>query len=85
MKVTATIGDLIDHHPQVARKYENGDLILAAARELGDSVSLEVIAANRRLAEVDRDLEHDFESAVFALNEAEARFLASHRDTRISL
>lgn len=85
MKIKATIRELLDHHPQVARKYENGDLLLAAARELGDGVSFELIAANRRLAEVDRDHEHEFDAAVFAVNEAEARFLAAHAQTEVSL
>lgn len=85
MKIKATIGELLDHHPQVARKYENGDLLLAAARELGDAVSCELIAANRRLAECDRDNEHEFDAAAFAVAEAEAAFLRVHSKTEVAL
>ena len=85
MKVTATVGEILNHHPSVARRHENGDGLLAAARELGDSVSFELSAAPRRLAECDRDREHEVDAAVYALHEAEAAFLRAHAETEVSL
>lgn len=85
MKIKATIAEIVNNHPQVARRYENGDVLMAAARELGDAVSYELIAANRRLAECDRDNEHEFDAAALAVSEAEAAFLRVHSGTEVTL
>jgi hypothetical protein len=85
MKITTTVTNLLHHHPQVAKRYENGDILLAAARELGDAVSFELIAASRRLAECDPDNEHEFDAAVIGLHQAETKFLLAHADTEVTL
>jgi hypothetical protein len=85
MKVTATLKDLVTKHPNVACRCENGDVLLAAARELGDSVSFRLINATRRCAETDRDNEHEFDAAVVELMDAEAAFLRAHENTEVTL
>jgi|DEB19_MinimDraft_3_1074340.scaffolds.fasta_scaffold05381_7 hypothetical protein len=85
MKVRATLGQIMLHHPQVAKRYENGDVMLAAARELGDSVSFRLITATRRLAEIDRDNEAEFDAAALDLMDAEAEFLRTHENTEVAL
>ena len=85
MKITKTVSDLLNNYPGVSKRCENGDVLLAAARELGDSVSFELIAANRRLAECDPDNEHEFDAAVIGMDIAERRFLAVHANTEVAL
>jgi hypothetical protein len=85
MKITKTVSDLLNNYPGVSKRCENGDVLLAAARELGDSVPFELIAANRRLAECDPDNEHEFDAAVIGLRQAEAAFLNAHAGTEVTL
>jgi hypothetical protein len=85
MKITKTVSDLLNNYPGVSKRCENGDILLAAARELGDAVSFELIAASRRLAECDPDNEHEFDAAVIGLNRAETKFLIAHANTEVTL
>jgi hypothetical protein len=53
--------------------------------ELGDSVSAEVIAATRAVAQSNLDAEHEFDAAILWLHQAEKDFLATHADTEVEL
>lgn len=84
MKIRATLEEMLNQ-PAVAMRYENGDVLLAAARELMDSVSLRVLHARRVLAGICPDNEHEFNLAADEVNAAEAAFLASHAKTELEL
>lgn len=85
MKVRDTIANLLNHHPQVAQGYENGDLLLAAARELGDAVSFRLIRANESLGHADPDNEAEWHARSDELAEAERAFLHEHSNTEVTL
>jgi hypothetical protein len=85
MKVRDTVTNLLNHHPQVAQRYENGDVLLAAARELGDAVSFRLIRATEDLGNADPDNEAGYQVRVDELAEAERAFLLEHADTEVEL
>jgi len=81
MKATRTVNDHLNYGP----RNRCIDVVLAAALEFSDSVSQEVIAANRALSECPLDAEHEFDAAVTALELAEQRFLEVHGQSEVSL
>jgi hypothetical protein len=83
MKVRDTVSNHLNHRAEIRRKYDN--VLLAAAMELGDSVSAEVIAATRAVAQSNLDAEHEFDAAILWLHQAERDFLAVHADTEVEL
>jgi hypothetical protein len=85
MKIKATLEDLLTKHPQVALRHENGDLLLAAARELGDSASLRLLHAREALAAINPDSEHEWNLAADEVVAAEAAFVQTHAQTEVEL
>lgn len=83
MKITVKVGEALDHHPELARKY--GDVVLAAARELSDEVSLRLIRAHEELGRVDPDCEYEWNLAAERLMVAESDFLRAHAQTEVAL
>lgn len=83
MKIKDTISGLLNHYPALTRKH--GDVLLAAARELSDSISLRVIRAHEQIAACDPDNEAEFNRCVDELDEAERAFLDIHQNTEIAL
>ena len=61
------------------------DVTIACAMELGDGVSMELIAATRAVASTDRNAEHEFDAAVLWMAEAERNFLTVHANTEVAL
>lgn len=82
MKIRDSINNLIKH-PDLIRTH--GHVLLAAARELSDSISLRVIRAHEQLAACDPDNEPEFNRCVDELDEAERVFLDIHAKTEIAL
>lgn len=82
MKITVKVGEL-DYYPELARKY--GEVVLAAARELSDEVSLRVIRAHDELGRADPDCEYAWNLAAERLMLAEADFLRAHAQTEVAL
>ncbi len=85
MKIKRTLKDFLNYHPSVADRYENGDLMIAAAREIGDSVSLRLLHAREALAAINPDSEHEWHLAADDLVAAEAAFLRTHAKTEVEL
>jgi hypothetical protein len=83
MKVRDTVSNHITLRHETRKKYDN--VLLAAAMELGDSVSAEVIAASRAVAQSNLDAEHEFDAAILWLHQAERDFLAMHAKTEVEL
>jgi hypothetical protein len=83
MKITVKVGEALDHHPELARKY--GDVVLAAARELSDEVSMRVIRAHDDLGRADPDCEYAWNLAAERLQLAESDFLRVHAQTEVVL
>lgn len=84
MKIKDTIGNLLGMGT-VASRCEDGDVLLAAARELGDSVSFRLIRAREDLAACDIDNEAEFSRRSDELQEAERMFLDIHGKTEVEL
>ena len=82
MKITDTVERLTEN-PQIRARYVN--VVLACANELCDHFSLRVIQANRRMAEVDPDNEHEWFQAADERDEAEKAFMVAHADTEMQL
>jgi hypothetical protein len=82
MKVRDTVRNHLKN-PEMKRRHE--DVLVACAMELGDSVSMEVIAATRAISSTDLDAEHEIDAAILWLHEAELNFLAAHRNTEVEL
>jgi hypothetical protein len=83
MKVRDTVTNHITLRHETRKKYDN--VLLAAAMELGDSVSAEVIAASRAVAQSNFDAEHEFDASILWLQQAEKDFLAVHAKTEVEL
>jgi hypothetical protein len=82
MKIRDTVTNLLERND--LRKRHN-DVLLACAMELGDSLSMEVVSAHKRLGETPVDSEHEFDAAVIGMDIAERRFLAAHANTEVAL
>ena len=82
MKIRDTVTNLLERND--LRKRHN-DVLLACAMELGDSFSMEVVSAHKRLGETAVDSEHEFDAAVIDMDIAERRFLAVHANTEVAL
>jgi len=82
MKITVKVSEL-DYYPELARKY--GEVVLAAARELSDEVSLRLIRAHDELGSADPDCEYAWNLAAERLMLAEADFLRVHAQTEVAL
>jgi len=82
MKIRDTVTNLLQRND--LRKRHN-DVLLACAMELGDSFSMEVVSAHKRLGETPTDSEHEFDAAVIAMDIAERRFLVIHANTEVEL
>jgi hypothetical protein len=82
MKIRDTVTNLLERND--LRKRHN-DVLLACAMELGDSSSMEVVSAHKRLGETPVDSEHEFDAAVIDMDIAERRFLAVHANTEVAL
>jgi hypothetical protein len=83
MKVRDTVTNHITLRHETRKKYDN--VLLAAAMELGDSVSAEVIAASRAVGQSNLDAEHEFDASILWLQQAEKDFLAVHAKTEVEL
>ena len=84
MKIRDTIASHLTRS-EVAARHENGDVLLAAAREMADSVSIRLIRAHEDLAACDMDNEAEFARRADELHEAERVFLDIHGTTEIEL
>lgn len=82
MKITVKVSEL-NYYPELARKY--GEVVLAAARELSDEVSLRLIRAHEELGRVDPDCEYEWNLAAERLMLAEDNFLRVHAKTEVAL
>lgn len=83
MKARDTVKNHITLREDSRHKYDN--VLLACAMELGDSVSAEVIAATRAVAQSNLDAEHEFDAAILWLHKAERDFLEAHAQTEVDL
>jgi len=70
-------------HPYVAAIYV--DPLIAAARELSDSVSMRVLRASETLSATDMDIEHEWDRATDEFYESRRVFVDVHAKTEVTL